>query len=588
MSKAVGMFLVAAIAAVAGLGAFALGDSRAVSGPVAVYPPAGTPVASPRTQISFRGAAPGELGTVTVAGSKTGSHTGALRAHSDGGGASFVPVHPFAPGETVTVRAGVPLVGASNGAVTFSIARFPVAHGHPTLLVDPGGHPHGEQHFRSRPDLRAPSLRVLARTPGAAPGDIFVGAKAGPGADGPAIYDGSGRLVWFQPMPHHTSAFDFRVQQYRGRPVLTWWQGKAVFPGEGIGAGMVYDSSYRRIATVRAGNGYAADLHEFTLTPQGTALVVAYRPVLFGKGVVIDNVVQEVDVGTGLVEREWHSLGHVPVQYAVVKPVPKVPFDAFHANSVEQEPGGNWLISSRNTDAAYEVDPATGNVVGILGGRHSTFKMGPGAQFIGQHDVRRAPDGDVTVFDNGTAGIKVGRPSRALELAVDPVAKTARVVHAFVHRSPVERTFSQGSVRTLPNGDLFVGWGGANPYMTEFSPSGAVVFDARFDPTGDDTYRAFKIPWGGATPAQPPAVAAATSHGRTTAWASWNGATEVASWQVLGGTQANALKPAGTATRTGFETAIHVTGDPTLVQVSALDSSGKVLATSPATHVGGR
>src|SRR3954451_18014170 len=130
--------------------------------------------------------------------------------------------------------------------------------------------------------------------------------------------------------------------------------------------------------------------------------------------------------------------------------------------------------------------------------------MGPGAQFLGQHDVRRAPNGNITLFDNGTFGIKVGRPSRALELSVDQSRRTATVVHAFQHRNPTERTFSQGSTRTLDNGNLIVGWGGANAYLTEFSKSGEVVFDGVMHPTGDDTYRAFRFPWSGAFPADPP------------------------------------------------------------------------------------
>ena len=121
MSRRVGSVLsaVAASAALAvGLGSAA---SPAAPDPVSIYPVQGTPTASPTTQISFRGATAGELNGVSVTGSVTGLHHGTLRAHSDGGGASFVPDHPFAPGETVAVTAPRPLVGASNGLVTFRL-----------------------------------------------------------------------------------------------------------------------------------------------------------------------------------------------------------------------------------------------------------------------------------------------------------------------------------------------------------------------------------------------------------------------------------------------------------------------------------
>src|SRR4051794_6945996 len=232
--------LVAAIVA-AGFG----GSTRAAADPVSVFPAAGTPVASATTQISFRGAPPRALGTVTVRASATGVHTGRLLAHSDGDGASFVPDRPFRAGERVTVTAGAPLVGGAGGSVTFSIARTP-GRERIHYTPDPGGDPRGAQHFRSRPGLSPPTLQVTTLANGVAPGSIFTAVKAGPGQDGPMITDGNGRLVWFRRVPHGTSAFDFRAQQYDGRPVLTWWQGR-VFNGEGHGVGLIFDSSYRQI-----------------------------------------------------------------------------------------------------------------------------------------------------------------------------------------------------------------------------------------------------------------------------------------------------------------------------------------------------
>jgi hypothetical protein len=581
------MVILLTVALVAAALVFEAGGSSGAPAPISVYPQQGTYAASPKTQISFRGAASSGLGGIVVTGSKTGRHTGVLKDHSDGQGASFLLDSPFAPGEQVTVKADQPLVGAVGGAVRFGILTPPAKPHKPELLADPGGHPNVPQ-FHSRPDIQAPGLQVLKNAPAAAPGDIFLGAKAGPGQDGVAIYQPNGTLVWFHKMPSHVSAFDFRVQQYQGQPVLTWWQGTAIFPGEGLGVGMIYDSTYRPIATVKAGNGYAADLHEFQLTPQGTAFVLAYQPVMANlqpahgarHAVALDNVVQEIDIKTGLVEREWHSLGRVSVSKAAVKPAKNIPFDAFHVNAIEQEADGNWLVSSRNTNAAYEIDSSTGKVLWQLGGKGSTFRMGPGAQFLGQHDVRRAPSGNITLFDNGTFGIKAGRASRALELKVDQKARTANIVHAFEHRNPVERTFSQGSVRTLPNGDLFVGWGGANAYVTEFSSTGEVVWDALMHPTGDDTYRAFKFEWSGALPAESPRPVATTSGGSTTVWMSWNGATELAGWRVLAGPDPGSLTTVAEVSSAGFETGVTIGGAPAFVKVQALDSTKKIIANS--------
>ena len=95
--------LLPALVALAALcGALILGRADdaapAPARPVSVYPAPGVRTASPQTQISFRGVSADELGTVVVTGSRSGRHTGVVRAHSDGGGASFLPAKPFRAG----------------------------------------------------------------------------------------------------------------------------------------------------------------------------------------------------------------------------------------------------------------------------------------------------------------------------------------------------------------------------------------------------------------------------------------------------------------------------------------------------------
>ena len=73
---------------------------------------------------------------------------------------------------------------------------------------------------------------------------------------------------------------------------------------------------------MRAGNGYQPDLHEFQITPQGTALITVYDAIDCNlsavggprDGAVADTLMQEIDLKTGLVMYEWHSLDHVPLQ----------------------------------------------------------------------------------------------------------------------------------------------------------------------------------------------------------------------------------------------------------------------------------
>ena len=79
---------------------------------------------------------------------------------------------------------------------------------------------------------------------------------------------------------------------------------------------------------------------------------------------------------------------------------------------------------------------------------------------------------------------------------------------------------------------------------------------------------------------EPYDVIAFTKDGKTTVYASWNGATEVASWRVRGGNGDGALATVGEAPKDGFETAVEVPDGPTRFEVQALDAAGKVLGTS--------
>jgi hypothetical protein len=451
--------------------------------------------------------------------------------------------------------------------------------------------------FRSRPDLMPPVVRVQVARPGASPGFIFIAPKAGAAQKGPEIVDGAGQPVWFDPVPGQ--ATDFRVQTYHGRRVLTWWQGPpdAPVPGSGRGHDVIMDRSYRVIASVDAGFGTdTADLHEFQLTPRSTALITAYRVVpldltRYGgpkRGKVADSMIREIDVATGRVLFTWHSLEHVALTETYAS-VPKTTdnrgrsvWDYFHINSVQEEPNGKLLVSARNTWGVYEISRATGKVLWRLGGKRSTFRLGPSASFAWQHDARRRSDGTITILDN-ESGAGSEQPPRVISLRLDPQWKIATLVHADVAPKGV-LSASQGNAQLLSNGHLLVGWGSV-PRVTEFDASGTIVYDATFT-RGDDSYRAYRFTWS-ATPSGRPAIAVeAPADDRRTVYASWNGATAVASWRVVAGAVAEHLEPVGSARKTGFETRISVSTSKPLLAVEALDAAGTVLATSAAVPAG--
>ena len=437
--------------------------------------------------------------------------------------------------------------------------------------------PRGVQQFVSRPDLQPPVVTVL--TPGAgraAPGYLFLAPSSGPGQRGTMIVDGAGELVWFHPTVPDSS-MNLRVAQYRGRPVLTWWEGRSVH-GLGVGTHRILDQSYEQIASFPAGNGLDSDLHELIVTPQGTAYVTAYdvpridlSSVGHGHGYTIEGVVQELDIASGRVLFEWRSLDHVKVTESYAKVAPR--FDYFHVNSIDVDADGNLLVSARNTWAVYKIDRGTGKVLWRLGGKRSDFALGPGAKFAWQHDARHHGRTNVlTLFDNGAGPPNVEPQSRGLVLALDRTRKRATLVRAYTHRPPLS-AHKLGSTQTQPNGNVLVGWG-TQPYFTEYAANGSVVFDAML-PAGGQNYRTLRFPWVG-RPAEKPALAAQGG----ALYASWNGSTELASWRVLSGPSAGALSSGAVTPKHGFETMLALPAGAKAVAVAALDRGGRELARS--------
>ena len=445
------------------------------------------------------------------------------------------------------------------------------------------------QKFQSRSDIAPPSVRVTTAAKSTSPGLIFVGPKGGDEQRGAMIFDEAGDLVYFRRIPQSQALLDFRAQTYKGEPVLTWWEGKP-FRGWGEGKAVIVDQGYRKVAEVETGRGYKMDFHEFQLTDRGTALVLAYkivrqdlRSVRGGKrrDETMRNIVQEIDVDTGKVLFHWNANQHIAPResYDVVPDRPGFPYDYIHMNSVREDSDGNLLLSARATNAVYKVNRKTGKIMWRLGGKRSDFKMGKGARFRFQHDAERQDDGTLTIYDNNADEPVPNRVSRGIQLRLDSKAKRATLVRQWRYPRPLLAA-SQGNMQTLPNNNVFIGWGGFMQNVTEFSRGGRIQWEARFTSKAVDTYRAYKFPWSGQPATAPPRAVARRSGNTISTWVSWNGATEVASWRVLGGATADGLVARTTAPRDGFETRLRYTGSDPAVAVEALDAQGNVLGRS--------
>lgn len=449
---------------------------------------------------------------------------------------------------------------------------------------------------RSYPGLRIPRIFKTVSDPGVSPGFIFLTPRAKPGQrTGPTILDSQGRVVWFHQLSRTRTAIGLQPQTYRGKPVLTWGQRPPLVEEGDLYTGnsrtvynVIADENYRTIARVRArGRGVNTDLHEFVITKRNTALVLGFRTVprnlrRYGgpsRSAILDNVIQEIDIRTGKVLLNWSAAGRLSPRDSSIKPPDTGGWDAYHINAISEDTDGNLLLTGRHTSTVYKIDRKSGKVLWKLGGKDSDFRVSSDARFVYPHDAARAADGTITVFDNrATALDKRYGSSRAVRIRLNTRKRTASLAGEYLHPTSAIAT-SQGNARAITGGNMFVGWG-SSPWFTEHAPDGRVVFAAHTQSAWNQSYRAFKGPWKGA-PLTAPAVVASTRSGRLMAYVTWNGATEVAQWRVLGGANEASLAPLGAGPWQDFETKLTLPGTPAVIQVEALDASGAVIGKSP-------
>ena len=455
--------------------------------------------------------------------------------------------------------------------------------------------------FVSQPTLHPPMVRPNGPTNSTklSPGYIFLGGfydlnyPPMVGQSGPLVLDNRLQPVWFRPVPTRFIASNLTLQTWAGKPVLAWWQGVVTNTGATErGEYVIVDQHYRTLATLHGANGWVLTVHELMIRGNH-AWVTANRNVprdlsKYGgayNGALIDSAVQEYDLRTGKLLRSWDALDHIPLSDSQASlPTNGFPWDAYHVNAIDLLGDGTFVTSMRNTWAAYKVDIATGRTIWTLGGRHSNFRFASGAEFQWQHDLVLYPGSPyISVFDDhccqitgGGTYVSPSAPSRGLVLKLDQRTRTATLAGQYFHGAGFDAEY-MGSVQPLAGGNELVGWGSA-PYLSEYSASGQLLLDAVF-PGHDLSYRARLEPWVG-LPLYPPVAAARRSGNKTTVYASWNGATRVASWKVLAASRSGRMALVGWYDTSGFETAMPAPPGYSRFEVQALDSSRHVIGTT--------
>jgi hypothetical protein len=448
---------------------------------------------------------------VTVAGKASGVHRGRTTLASDGKTIMFLPDIPFSPGEEVNVTIGNGITTQSGEGITPLDFEFTVssqsASPNTKFLEQLRGEISGTN-MAEMPEMRgsvagqpSPMVRFLpagfpainVTTSGAtSSGDLFLSNFVFDGSipNFPylMILNNQGEPVFYKAMPG--ICLDFKFQP-GGQ--LTYFDGDS-------GKFQVMDSAFNVVDSYGTGNGYATDLHEFRLMPNGHGFLLANdaEPIRMDTIVpggnpgasVIGLIIQEVDEQKNVVF-QWRSWDHYAITDSYID-LTVSSVDYVHGNALEIDYDGNLLLSSRHLSEITKINRQTGAIMWRLGGKNNQFTfVNDPTGFSFQHAIRRLENGDIVLFDNGNA--RVPSYSRAVEYRLDENAKTATLVWQY-RNTPDQYGFAMGYVQRFPNSNTLIGWGASNPSVTEVASDGSKAFEMSLPPSVF-SYRAYRFPW---------------------------------------------------------------------------------------------
>lgn len=462
------------------------------------------------------------------------------------------------------------------------------------------------QTFVTQPDLHPPVFEIskLGET---ASGYLFINTDTQGILDEnlvATIITEEGELVWSADPSAITS--DLSLQTYNGESVIVYWEGLlSGVIGRGYGQVTILDTSYNVLYNVTLTQDVYApsanpasyiDQHEAFITSDNTILVSVYNVTqadLTSVGYttdswILDSCAFEIDIASNEVVWHWcasdhsdqlpYTDSHYPIQSA---PTTNTTWwDWFHINTIEPY-GDGYLISSRHLWAVVYIDKSTGEVIWNLeGSTGGNFTLPAAAEFKWQHTPR--------VLSNSSEGLTLGifndnnfeygnlsavNISTGLEILLDTQTWTATLDAIYYDPADVIATVAEGSYQALPDGHVLLNYG-LQPYLIEFDGSGDPVWTANWGTVGDGSYRGYRVSFVGTPDTLPDLAVEGNSNGTYNVYTSWNGATEVAEWKIVGCGASDVV-----VNKTGFETSY--TGEcGSTVQAFALSSSGEDLGAS--------
>jgi hypothetical protein len=312
------------------------------------------------------------------------------------------------------------------------------------------------------------------------------------------IMDNNGVPIFYERTPYERHAL--QIQQNRW---LTYGDTETRYF-------YLMDSSYSVVDSFTTGNGYPLNMHEFQLLPNEHALLIATDPQIIRMDTVVAGgdtaalvlgaIIQEVDASKNVIF-QWRSWDHYQITDATENiNLTAHTIDYVHANAVELDNDGNILLSSRHMDEITKINRQTGEIIWRWGGeksRNNQFQfINDTRTFSHQHDIRRLPNGNVTLYDNGN--LHIPKYSRAVEYQLDETNKIATLVWDYRHEEFIYNS-AQGNVNRLSNNSTIIGWGGwfydsDIRAISEVRMNGLVDLEISI-PDSFTNYQAFKFPW---------------------------------------------------------------------------------------------
>lgn len=570
-------------------------------------PKPGAAFVLPETTIAFRldrSVDPATLDEdlLNVNGSASGFHDGEITFADDGRTWIFKSHVPFEPGETVVVEVLAGLRSQTGGLVDgmeFSFHISPRDSGLQNVQMqdlwndfpDEGWL---EREFSKRPDILDqvdaspayhtlpddfPTFAVTSSLTSTIDGYIFSSPfqwpRGEPGASYLLVMDNQGEPVFYRRFPG-SRVYDFKKQP----------NGQLTYFDDTNDQFVVLDSSYNVVESFGAGNGYTADVHDLELLPNGHALFMIYDPQPVDMSAIVPGgsptatvvglVIQELDASRNVVF-QWRSWDYFDITDTSVD-LTAERIDYVHGNAITQDTDGNLLVSNRHFDEITKIDRETGEIIWRLGGKKNQFTFLEGAlPFFHQHDIRRLENGNISLFDNRTG--QAFPYSRAVEFTVNEEELTISQAWQF-RNTPDTYSFAMGNAQRLPNGNTLIGWGTAYPSISEVSEDGEKVFELTYA-LPYTSYRGFRFPWEGEPSDEP--VLVLEPGLENTLYFSWNGATDVTSFNIYAGSNSQPNILINNQMKDGFETSMILSETDNRYcsfQVVPLNAAGEELTPS--------